>query len=318
MGKDVNGVVPEWIDPPATVGGWVSTLACPSPDQIDGHLEALGYRGQAEARRAVSCLAHRHVLRLRRRYLDGVPASRLMARDACLLSGPSGSGKSHLLRLLCDEVLDVPAVIIDASQLTDCVDVNQVATTVVSWLVHAARGDANRAACGVICLDGLERVPCTVAGDGAAESSSEWARRHWRVQQAMITLLSARYVSYDQQPGPWRRARSVTVPLQAVSIIACGSLDRTGSGFLPELLRGFTTTARLAPHGRAELASIMDVTVRWYRRELGPEIGFAPSPEVLSGILESAVRGGGVHELLHGLGQLIDEVADEEAKRENG
>ena len=318
MGKGMNGVVPEQFEPPATMEARIATLPHPSPEQVEEHLESLGFRGQEGARRAVALLSYRHGLRLRRRFLEGVPSSRLLAREACLLNGPTGTGKTHLLNLLRDEVLDVPTVVVDLAQLSECTDVDQAISWVVSWLVDAAGGDRTWASCGVICLDGLDRVRCHASGEVASGPALEWARRHWRVQQALLTLLTSRSVTCVRQRGPWRASRPTLFSLQNVSIIACGSLGESRNGLLPELVRQFTSTARLAPLGRDELQAIMGDTIRWYRRELGPEVDFAPPAERQAQILEAALHGGGVHELLSSLGSLLDEFTQEWTEGANG
>ena len=62
--------------------------------QIFARLEELGYRGQDEARRAVSLMAYRHVERIKRIYLDGAKREQLLPKSNFLLVGPTGCGKT--------------------------------------------------------------------------------------------------------------------------------------------------------------------------------------------------------------------------------
>jgi len=63
---------------------FVRDLPVPSPKQIFARLEELGYRGQDEARRAVSLMAYRHVRRIKRVYLDGAKRDQLLpSRTPC-------------------------------------------------------------------------------------------------------------------------------------------------------------------------------------------------------------------------------------------
>ena len=54
MGKRMNGVVPEQFEPPATMEARIAALPHPSPEQVEEHLESLGFRGQEGARLAVA------------------------------------------------------------------------------------------------------------------------------------------------------------------------------------------------------------------------------------------------------------------------
>src|SRR5436190_7326461 len=79
---------------------FVPDLPVLSPKAIFARLEELGYRGQPEARRAVSLMAYRHVRRIRRIYLDGTKREQLLPKTNTLLIGPTGCGKTHLVELL--------------------------------------------------------------------------------------------------------------------------------------------------------------------------------------------------------------------------
>ena len=84
-----------------------------SPREIYRRLEELGYRGQAEARRAVALMAYRHVRRIKRIYVDGVKREHLLPKSNTLLIGPTGCGKTFLVELLFQQILHLPTVIID-------------------------------------------------------------------------------------------------------------------------------------------------------------------------------------------------------------
>src|SRR5437667_11461402 len=84
---------------------FVRDLPVPSPRQIFGRLDELGYRGQEEARRALSLMAYRHVRRLKRIYLDGVKREHILPKSNTLLIGPTGCGKTYLIELLFQQIL---------------------------------------------------------------------------------------------------------------------------------------------------------------------------------------------------------------------
>ncbi|MEO0815535.1 MAG: ATP-binding protein, partial [Myxococcota bacterium] len=90
-----------------------------SPRDCDARIEELGYRGQKRARQAVSVMAYRHVRRLRRLFLEDVPAESMGPRDNYLFMGPTGSGKTFLVELLFRDILMVPTVIVDITQYSE-------------------------------------------------------------------------------------------------------------------------------------------------------------------------------------------------------
>src|SRR5262249_62380611 len=83
------------------------------PKRIFARLEELGYRGQEEARRAVSLMAYRHVKRIKRIYLEGAKREQVMPKANYLLIGPTGCGKTHLVELLFQHILKLPTAIVD-------------------------------------------------------------------------------------------------------------------------------------------------------------------------------------------------------------
>src|SRR4051794_28260629 len=72
---------------------FVKDLPSLSPKTIFERLEEYGYRGQREARRAVSLMAYRHVRRIKRIYLDGAKREQLLPKSNTLLIGPPGAAR---------------------------------------------------------------------------------------------------------------------------------------------------------------------------------------------------------------------------------
>jgi len=90
-----------------------------SPREIYRRLEELGYRGQNEARRAVSLMAYRHVRRIKRIYVDGVKREHLLPKSNTLLIGPTGCGKTFLSNCCSKQILHLPTVIIDITTYSE-------------------------------------------------------------------------------------------------------------------------------------------------------------------------------------------------------
>jgi ATP-dependent Clp protease ATP-binding subunit ClpX len=129
-----------------------------SPREIYRRLEELGYRGQNEARRAVSLMAYRHVRRIKRIYVDGVKREHLLPKSNTLLIGPTGCGKTFLVELLFQQILHLPTVIIDITTYSETGYVGQDPSTILTRLLHAADDNPLLAAVGIVCLDEFDKI----------------------------------------------------------------------------------------------------------------------------------------------------------------
>jgi len=137
---------------------FVRDLPVHSPKQIFARLEELGYRGQDEARRAVSLMAYRHVRRIKRVYLDGAKREQLLPKSNTLLVGPTGCGKTYLVELLFQQILRLPTVIIDITTYSETGYVGQDPSTILTRLLHAADDNPLLASIGIVCLDEFDKI----------------------------------------------------------------------------------------------------------------------------------------------------------------
>jgi ATP-dependent Clp protease ATP-binding subunit ClpX len=305
----------------------VAALALPSPRQLDARLERLGYRGQAEARRSACVLAWRHLRRLQRLHLDGADPAALPDRDAFLLVGPTGCGKTHLVELLFREILEVPAVVVDATQFSETGYVGADVSTILTRLVAAAGGDEGWAACGVVVLDELDKLAgqSSAARFAGAETTKDVSG--WGVQRSLLALLSGAYAEYAPDYGLSGRTPPRLLPLAGITFVACGAFSGLAAaearrrelgfgagapptpgaapagelepaaleryGFMPELVGRFTRVVRLGPLGRAELRRILDGLVHRHARELGLDgLALELDEPALAALADQAYRAG--------------------------
>jgi ATP-dependent Clp protease ATP-binding subunit ClpX len=98
---------------------FINALPLLSPREIYERLEELGYRGQERGRQSVSLMAYRHIKRLKAIHADGVKRDKLPAKTNYLLMGPTGCGKTFLVELLFQKILQIPTVIIDITSFTE-------------------------------------------------------------------------------------------------------------------------------------------------------------------------------------------------------
>src|SRR6478609_2313255 len=137
---------------------FVRELPIIPPKKIFARLEEAGYRGQDEARRAVSLMAYRHVKRIKRIYLDGAKREQVMPKANFLLIGPTGCGKTHLVELLFQNILRLPTVIVDITTYSETGYVGQDPNTIITRLLHAADDNPLLASIGIICLDEFDKI----------------------------------------------------------------------------------------------------------------------------------------------------------------
>jgi ATP-dependent Clp protease ATP-binding subunit ClpX len=226
---------PHFEEPPRppSVETRVAALPVLSPKACDERLTALGYRGQAHARRAAAVMAYRHVRRLRRCFLEGVDPQGLGPRDNYLFVGPTGCGKTFLVELLFRDVLRVPTVTVDITQYSETGYVGDDVNMILSRLFEAAGQDLSWAACGVICIDEFDKLATSrsnarFAGEGTTKDVSGFG-----VQRGLLTLLSGVEATFPVDFGYAHLGPKLSLPLSTLTCIACGAFS------------GLKTTAQL-------------------------------------------------------------------------
>jgi ATP-dependent Clp protease ATP-binding subunit ClpX len=170
---------------------FVRELPVIPPRKIFQKLEECGYRGQEEARRAVSLMAYRHVRRVKRIYLDGAKREQVMPKSNYLFIGPTGCGKTHLVELLFQHILRLPTVIVDITTYSETGYVGQDPNTIITRLLHAADDNPLLASIGIICLDEFDKIAsgqnnAIFAGAGTTKDVTGMG-----VQRELLKMLEA-------------------------------------------------------------------------------------------------------------------------------
>ncbi len=142
--------------------------------------------GQEHAKKVISVAVYNHYKRLAaecmkdEEFPDSLKSVEI-EKSNMLMIGPTGCGKTYLVRTLA-KLLNVPLAIADATSLTEAGYIGDDIESVVSKLLAAADNDVDRAECGIIFVDEIDKLakkPNSNHRDVSGES----------VQQGMLKLL---------------------------------------------------------------------------------------------------------------------------------
>ena len=224
------------------VKDFIQTLPLPSPKTIFKELEVLGYRGQEDARKAVSLAAYRHVKRLKLFHLSNIPRTNLPARPNSVLIGPTGCGKTYLIELLFGEILKLPYAIIDMTKFTESGYVGDDVVNILVQLVYAANESIDIAECGVIVLDEFDKIAgaysnTRFAGQGTTKDVSGYG-----VQRELLKILEGTDVQIPLDFGFSSRGPRALISTRDITFYAVGAFsgirnlyDRNNMGFMQDI-----------------------------------------------------------------------------------
>ena len=181
----------------------------PAPHQIKHMLDEYVV-GQEKAKKAISVAVYNHYKRVFADPGDGVE----IEKSNMLLLGPTGSGKTYLVKTLA-KLLDVPLAIADATSLTEAGYIGDDIESVVSKLLAAAGNDVERAEQGIIYIDEIDKIAKkknTNTRDVSGES----------VQQELLKMLEGSTVEVPVGSN----SKNAMVPMTTVStdniLFICG------------------------------------------------------------------------------------------------
>jgi ATP-dependent Clp protease ATP-binding subunit ClpX len=221
----IGGALVRGAEPPKIpVQERLERIRVRSPRDIDTRLEELGYRGQTQARKAAAILAYRHIRRLRRLHIDGDTLDP-GTRQNCLFIGPTGCGKTYLVELLFRDILEVPTVLVDATQFSETGYVGDDVNTILSRLFAHAENDLAWASCGIICMDEFDKLATSRSDSRFAGQQTTKDVSGFGVQRGLLSLLSAQAMDFPPDFGFTSRQPPLRIPLQGITFIACGAFS---------------------------------------------------------------------------------------------
>lgn len=169
---------------PAPEGAAPSTsTSIPTPMELVAALDN-AVIGQAEAKRLLSVAMWKHLQR--RSGNTSLPPAHV------LLYGPTGSGKTHLVRTIA-RLMDVPFVSEDATAFSEAGYKGRDVREVLKDVVNAAGGDLERSKHSVVFFDEFDKLAAT--GSDAREAYQ------YGTQHGFLTLLDGIYDGNSIDPG---------------------------------------------------------------------------------------------------------------------
>ena len=133
--------------------------------------------GQEYAKKVISVAVYNHYKRVSNQIPEGIE----LEKSNMLMVGPTGSGKTYLVKTLA-KLLNVPLAITDATSLTEAGYIGDDVESVLSKLLAAADNDVEKAEKGIVFIDEIDKIAKkrnTNSRDVSGES----------VQQGLLKLL---------------------------------------------------------------------------------------------------------------------------------
>jgi len=156
-----------------------------TPEKIVKHLDQYVI-GQSDAKKLLAVAVYNHYKRIGKKLDVEIQKSNI------LMIGPTGSGKTYLVRHLA-KLLDVPFTQADSTTLTEAGYVGDDVDMILGNLVTAANGDIAKAQQGIIYIDEIDKLATTNGNSRDVKGEG--------VQQSLLKMLEGSVMQINPQGG---------------------------------------------------------------------------------------------------------------------
>lgn len=240
--------------------------------------------GQDEAKKVISVAVYNHYKRVHADLTETNETE--IGKSNILMIGPTGCGKTYLVQTLA-RLLNVPLAIADATSLTEAGYIGDDIESVVSKLLTASNNDVDKAECGIIFIDEIDKLARkknATTRDVSGES----------VQQGMLKLLEGSEIEVPVGAG----SKNAMVPMAKVNtkniLFICGGAFPDLDDVIKQRLRKETSIgfdAELKDKWDKEKSILSKVTVEDIKKfGMIPEfVGRMPIICTLEGLTEETL-----------------------------
>ncbi len=194
----------------------ISGVKLPLPHEIKRHLDQYVI-GQEETKRILAVAVYNHYKRYLHN-LSGDEEGNELDKSNILIAGPTGSGKTLMVRVLAD-LLSVPCYIQDCTKITASGYVGSDVEDCVAGLLRACNYNVKAAERGIVMLDEVDKIAKRIAGPSITRDVSGEC-----VQQSLLKIVEGDKVGVQPQGGRKHPEQPLTyVDTSNILFIASGA-----------------------------------------------------------------------------------------------
>lgn len=168
--------------------------------------------GQDYAKKALSVAVYNHYKRVfKQTFEDDIEIS----KSSLLLLGPTGSGKTHLIRTIA-KMLEVPMIVISSTMISATGYVGMDVTDVLKQLVDEADGDIEVAQRGIIVLDEIDKLRSSNDAGGRDVNGSD-------AQASILKMIEGSKFVLEGVKNPFSKTADPVIDTSNILFVGTGS-----------------------------------------------------------------------------------------------